>query len=167
MADGPAEWPLLPRDGGSNPAVPPSRRQAAGYGPDDPLRLTAMWSKEVRRGRWLVPPYVTVAPVMSNILLDLRDAVADAPTVRVIVEGIAGNVILVIPEGWGVDTDRLRKGLGSIRNRIGPLAVPGYPLVVVSGTIGLGTFVARRERFFERWGRASGGSGQGPRELLR
>ena len=58
-------------------------------------------------------------------------------------------------------------GLGSIRNRIGSFAVPGYPLVIVTGTVGLGTFVARRERFYERWGRGRRGEGAGLRELLR
>ncbi len=167
MVEGPPQWPLLPHHDGQNPATPPGRGPAPGHGPDDPLRLTATWSNEVRRGRWLVPPYVTVAPNMSNIVLDLRDAVPEALTIRLSVHGVAGNVVLIVPEGWGVDTDRLGKGIGSVRNRIGPLAVQGFPVLVVTGTVGIGTFVARRERFFERWGRGRRASGQGPRELLR
>jgi hypothetical protein len=101
---------------------------------------------------------------MSNILLDFRDAVLESMTVHISVEGVAGSLRLVVPEGWGIDTDRLGKGLGSIRNRIGPLALPNQPLVIVTGTVGMGTFVARHERFYERWGR---GPQQGPREILR
>jgi len=110
---------------------------------------------------------MTAAPNMSNITLDLRDAVADAETIHLAVEGVAASVRLIVPEGWGIDTDRLGKGLGSIRNRIVPYALAGYPLVVVTGTVGLGTFVARRERFYERWGRGRRGPGQPPREILR
>jgi hypothetical protein len=172
MVNGPEQWPLLPRPTGpqhdpSQTGRQPVRRQAPGYDPADPLRLSAMWSSESRRGRWLVPPYVTAAPNMSNITLDLRDAVAEAETVHLSVEGVAGRLLLIVPEGWGIDSDRLRKGMGSIRNRIGPLAFAGYPLIVVTGTVGLGSFVARRELFFERWGRGPRGQGGAPRELLR
>ena len=174
MVNGPEQWPLLPRQPMPNPDAPslppmtqPVRRQAPGYGPSDPLRLSATWSSESRRGRWVVPPYVTAAPSMSNIVLDLRDAVADAETIHLTVEGVAGRVVLIVPEGWGIDTDRLGKGLGSIHNRIGPLAVQGYPLIIVTGTVGLGSLVARRERFFERWGRTRRWPPQGPREILR
>ncbi len=172
MVNGPEQWPLLPRQTGrqhdpSQTGPQLGRRQAPGYDPADPLRLSATWSSESRRGRWLVPPYVTAAPNMSNITLDLRDAVAEAETIHLSVEGVAGRLLLIVPEGWGIDSDRLRKGMGSIRNRIGPLAVAGYPLIVVTGTVGLGTFVARRELFFERWGRGHRGQGAAPRELLR
>ncbi len=171
MSQGPEQWPLLPRQSTPNPGVPamppqpqPVRRQQPGYSPDDPLRISATWSSESRRGRWVVPPFITAVASLSNILLDLRDAVVDSPTIHLSVEGVAGSVRLVVPEGWGIDTDRLGKGLGSIHNRIGPLALAGQPLVIVTGTVGLGSFLARRERFYERWGR---GPQQGPRQILR
>ena len=173
MVNGPEQWPLLPRQSGQPDLFPTGprpqhvRRQVPGYGPDDPLRVSATWSRESRRGRWVVPPYVTAAPNMSNVTLDLRDAVPDSDTIHLAVEGVAANVVLIVPVGWGIDTDRLGKGLGSIRNRIGSFAVPGYPLVIVTGSVGLGTFVARRERFYERWGRGRRGEGAGLRELLR
>jgi hypothetical protein len=173
MVNGPEQWPLLPRQSGqpdlfpTGPRPQPVRRRAPGYAPNDPLRISATWSSESRRGRWVVPPYVTAAPNMSNITLDLRDAVADSDTIHLSVEGVAGSVYLIVPDGWGIDTDRLNSGLGWIRNRIGAFALPGFPVVVVTGTVGLATFVARRERFYERWGRGRRGEGAGPRELLR
>lgn len=166
MVNGPVQWPLMPRQPEQRDvAAMPVRRLAPGFNPADPLRLTATWSSEKRRGRWAVPPYITVVPNLSNVVLDLRDAVTDSDTIHLSVEGVAANTVLIVPVGWGIDTDRLGKGIGSVRNRIGPLALPGYPLVVVSGTVCMGAFVARRERFYERWGRGPG-SGQ-PREILR
>ena len=174
MVNGPDQWPLLPRQSTPNPEVysvsptpPPVRRQAPGYAPNDPLRISATWSSESRRGRWVVPPYITAAPNMSNITLDLRDAMPESDTIHLSVEGVAASVRLVVPDGWGIDSDRLGKGLGSIHNRIGAVALPGFPVVVVTGTVGLGTFVARRERFYERGGRGPRCPPQGPREYLR
>ena len=173
MVNGPEQWPLLPRQSGQADLFPTGprpqhvRRQAPGHDPADPLRLSANFSNESRRGRWLVPPYVTAAANMSNVTLDLRDAVPESDTIHLSVEGVVGRVLLIVPIGWGIDTDRLGKGLGSIRNRIGNSALSGYPLVIVTGTVGLGSLVARRERFYERWGRGQRGEGAGPRELLR
>lgn len=146
------------------PQPQPVRRQGPGYSSDDSLRISATWSSESRRGRWVLPPYVTAAPTMSNILLDLRDAVVESTTIHLSVEGMMGSLRLVVPEGWGIDTDRLGKGIGSIHNRIGPLALPGHPLVIVTGSVGMGSFLARSERFYERWARSRR---QGPREILR
>ena len=95
MVNGPEQWPLLPRQSGpqhdmspTGPRPQPVRRQAPGYDPADPLRLSATWSNESRRGRWSVPPYVTAAPNMSNVTLDLRDAVPEADTIHLAVEGV-------------------------------------------------------------------------------
>jgi hypothetical protein len=104
---------------------------------------------------------------MSNVTLDLRDAVPDSETIHLSLEGVAASLRLIVPEGWGIDTDRLGKGLGFIHNRIGPYALAGYPLVIVTGTVGLGNFVARRERFYERRGRGRRGPQQDPRAILR
>ena len=146
------------------PSVP-RMPQAPGYTPDDPLRIAANFSGESRTGRWVVPPFVVAAPTMANVKLDLRDAVPQSDVIRLSVEGMAGALTLVLPEGWAVDTDRLTKGLGSVRNRVNPVPMAGYPVVVVSGSMGLGTFVARGERFYERWGRARRQARQ--RELMR
>lgn len=171
MANGPQEWPLLPQhpEGRAErpspvPYQPPVHR-AVGFSVEDPLRIAANFSSESRTGKWSVPPFVVAAPNMSNIKLDLRDAVPQAEVLHLTVDGVAGSLTLVVPPGWAVDSDRLGKGLGRIRNRIGSVPLAGYPVIVVTGSVGLGTFVARGERFYERWGRARRQAGQ--RELLR
>ena len=167
MAIGPQEWPLLPQRPGGVPSVPsvPGMPQAPGYSADDPPRIAANFSGESRTGRWVVPPFVVAAPTMANIKLDLRDAVPQSDVIRLSVEGIAGGLTLVLPQGWAVDTDRLTKGLGSVRNKINRVPIAGYPVVLITGSMGLGTFVARGERFYERWGRARRQARQ--QELMR
>lgn len=169
MVNGSHNWPLLPQpgDGSSGESVssyrPPIRR-AVGFAPDDPLRISANLSSESRKGGWAVPPYIVVAPNLSNIRLDLRDALPQSDIIELTVEGVMGSLTLVVPWGWAVDTDRLAKGIGTVRNRISPVPAAGFPVVVVSGSMGMGTFVARGERFYERWGRARQTD---RRELLR
>ncbi len=93
---------------------------------------------------------------MANVTLDLRDAVPLRDVIRLSVEGMAGGLTLVLPQGWAVDTDRLTKGLGSVRNTTDPVPIAGCPVVVITGSMGLGTFVARGERFYERWAERGG-----------
>lgn len=154
MVNGPQEWPLLPQP----PAVPvrpvqaPSwQHQQVGLTADDPLRISANFSSERRSGRWAVPPFVVAAPNMSNIRLDFRDAVVQDNVIRLSVEGVMGSLVVIVPDGWAVDTDRLNKGMGSVRNRIGAVPLPGYPVLIVSGSMGMGSFSARHEWGFERW----------------
>lgn len=168
MVNSPQEWPLLPKPGEAQPRPLPvsvPHVGPVGFSIEDPLKLSANFTDEKRSGRWAVPPFIRAAPNMSNVKLDLRDAVPQADIIHLQIDGVAGNVVLVLPAGWGVDSDRLGKGIGTIRNRFGPLPTPGYPVVVVTGSVGMGTFVARKERFYERWGRQRQDSS--PRELLR
>ena len=171
MSNGPQEWPLLPQHGAGTPdhtsptPYSPPVRRAPGFSADDPLRISANFSNELRTGRWVVPPFIVAAPNMSNVKLDMRDAVPQSDVIHLTVEGVAGSLILVVPPGWAVDSDRVSKGLGTVRNRIGPVPQAGYPVIVVAGGMGLGTFVARGERFYERWGRARRQAAQ--RELMR
>ncbi|MFY0409126.1 DUF1707 SHOCT-like domain-containing protein [Solicola sp. PLA-1-18] len=119
---------------------------------DEPLVLTAGGTNQARRGRWAVPARVVLNPQVSSIVLDFRHATCPHRVVAVEVHGGVGNVTLVVPDGWGVDTDQLRSSWGTVRNKRQQTAERSSPTLVVSGGIGMGTFRARGALFYERLG---------------
>ena len=56
-----------------------------------------------RRGRWRVPPRMTVVNVMGGADLDLRDAVVEGPELEITVISIMGGSDIVVPEGVDVE----------------------------------------------------------------
>jgi hypothetical protein len=105
------------------PAALPRRR---------PTRATvALFAHVVRRGRLRLKGSTVAAAAFSDLDLDLREAQIDAPTTRVNVLALFGNVDVYVPEGvdvavgglaifghrreWG--SDRARQGAPAIRIR--------------------------------------------------
>lgn len=132
------------------PPITPQLPQPAGYRPDDRLTLSGVWSDEKRRGEWTIPPYLRLQAGLSNVKLDCRQATPDSPIIDIEVGMGVGNTVLILPEGWGVNTDRLRKGMGTIKIKVPTAATPGNPTLVLHGQLGAGTIVVRHENWFER-----------------
>jgi hypothetical protein len=84
-----------------------------------------------RKGRWRVPPRMTVVNVMGGADLDLREAVLDAPEVEITVWSLMGGSDVVVPEGVHVELEGFGL-LGGNRLRLeGPPPPPGAPVVRV------------------------------------
>ncbi|PVZ13157.1 DUF1707 SHOCT-like domain-containing protein [Actinomycetospora cinnamomea] len=122
---------------------PPAPRE------ERPLVLSAGWSSEKRTGAWRVPPRIVAEPSMSDVKLDFREVASPPPRIDLEVQGGMGNVVLVLPDDWAVDTDELRSTWGTVKNRHRGTAGPGRPTIHVTGTIGLGTFRTRGPYFYE------------------
>lgn len=133
------------------PVPPPSRVMAArrraetrpGWDPAQPLVLGGGAGSERRTGRWEIPPYVRLSSGFGSIRLNCLAAVCLAPVVDVEVTPGAGSIRIVVPDGWGVDTDRLAKGLGSMRNEVRRDPEPGQPRLVLRGVMGVGSVKVR------------------------
>nr|WP_300146378.1 DUF1707 domain-containing protein [Propionicimonas sp.] len=135
------------------PVTPPSRRrdqqfiptapQSPGWSPGNRLVLSAGMSRERRRGRWEIPPYLRVSGDFGSVVLDCREAVCLAPVVDIDVLGGAGSVRIIVPDGWGVDTQQVTKGWGTVRNRADAVPGPGQPLLVLHGSAGVGSLKIR------------------------
>lgn len=131
--------------------TPARQGLGAGYRWDDPLELVAKWDNCKVLGAWDVPPFIEAHPIAANVVVNFTAATPVALVIDVVLKGRAGNLILVIPEGWGVDSSRLTKGMGSVRNRVAPRADAGQPQIMVRGENKLGNFVARYPGRFDRW----------------
>lgn len=122
-----------------------------GQRPDDPLVLSAGFDSEKRSGQWVVPPFLRVQALFDTVKIDCLQARPGADVIDLEVQPGAGTCLLVLPEGWAVNTDRLGKGIGTITVRVAGLPAPGCPLFVVHGSLGIGTFKARPANRFDRW----------------
>jgi Domain of unknown function (DUF1707)/Cell wall-active antibiotics response 4TMS YvqF len=84
-----------------------------------------------RKGRWRVPPRMTVVNVMGGADLDLREAVLDAPEVEITVWSLMGGSDVIVPEGVHVELEGFAL-LGGNRLRVdGPPPPAGAPVVRV------------------------------------
>ncbi len=134
--------------GGVVPATGPLGRPGARR--DDPLNIVGGGSTAKRSGRWEVPPYLRLQAAFSSVRLDFLDAVALAPVVDVQVGPGMGSIRMWLPPGWAVDVDRLGSGIGSVKSFVPTIPDAGCPVLVLRGTVGVGSLKAtgpsRRER---------------------
>ena len=119
----------------------------------DPLVLTARWDDVVRAGPWIVPPFLELNPVASNVKLNFVDARVNHAIIDIHLIGGAGDAVLVLPEGWGADVSRVEKGMGGVRSTVSPRPSERFPLVVVRGKVSLGGLKVRHPNRFDTWQR--------------
>jgi len=121
------------------PALPPR----PGFSPQDPLVLAAGGSTLRKDGAWTVPPYLRIHGDLGSVRLDFRRARLVSPVIQLDVSGGAGTIVLVLPVGWAAQSDRLRPGIGSRRIKVLEEPEPGQPVLVLSGSLGIGTMIVR------------------------
>lgn len=131
------------------PMTPPGP-DVDGQHPFDPLTIKAGWESEHRRARWLVPPYIRCEPSMSNIELNFLEVETDLEVIDVEIVAGMGSVVVVVPDDWAVNVDRLFKSWGSVKSVVNAVPHGRGPTVRLSGSIGMGSFRARFANFLDR-----------------
>ena len=114
-----------------------------GWSAANRLPISGGMSREKREGRWEIPPYLRVSGDLGSVRLDCREAVCLSPVVDIEVSAGAGGIKIIVPDGWGVDSDLVSKGWGSVRNSAERLAEPGQPQLVLHGSAGMGSVRVR------------------------
>lgn len=140
----PVPGPYLPSPPPSGPAGP------AGYSLADPLILSAGFSGAKRTGLWEVPPFLRVQAIADNVRLDCLQATSASQLIDLEVLPGAATVVVVVPEGWGVQCDRLGKTWGSVSSKVPAQAAWGNPLIIARGSVGMGSFKARGANWLDR-----------------
>lgn len=136
----------------------PSLPQPAGYRRDDRLTIGGGASEDKRKGEWSIPPFLRLLPRVGSIKLDCREAEPESEVIDVEVGIGMGSIVLVLPEGWAVNAERLGKGIGSVKIKVPTRAAAGSPTLFLHGSVGVGSVTARHANWFERRGN-SGRSG--------
>lgn len=132
-----------------SPAVVRAQETAPGWSWQDPLVLIARWEDVLRAGPWEAPPFLEVNPVASNIKLDFVDARTQAQIIDIHMLGGAGDLILVLPDGWAADVTRIDKGLGSVKTTVPAQPRAGCPLLIVRGKTSLGDIKVRTPSWWD------------------
>jgi Domain of unknown function (DUF1707) len=147
VADLSVEMPLRTLSNDRRPAHgPPS----VGYSRDDPLRLDGGVSSEKRRGVWRVPPFIVINQGLGSVKLNFLEATTAAQLIDIEVVGGAGSILLVLPDGWAVDADRLSKAWGTKTVKVPREPAPGKPLLVLHGSLGVGRIKVRPPSRFQQ-----------------
>jgi hypothetical protein len=122
-----------------------------------PIRLdarrsvAAIFGKERRDGRWVVPDNLAVTAIFGEVVLDLREALLQANRITLYATVIGGTVQLIVPEGVAVETTGTSI-MGRKTGRSGGPPQPGMPVIEVRAMVLGGrvkTVVPRRPR--RRW----------------
>jgi hypothetical protein len=94
--------------------------------------VTAMFARERRQGRWVVPTSFPVNAFFGDVVLDLREAVFQSQRVTIHVTAIAGQVKLLVPPGIAVEmAGRSILGVRSVRGRGRSAQVPVKGIIEV------------------------------------
>lgn len=116
---------------------------APGYSREDPLRLEGGVSSEKRDGVWVLPPFLRLSSGMGTVKVNCLQATAAAPVIDVEVVAGAGSITMILPDGCAVNDDRLGKSMGSKTIKVSRTPAPGAPLLVLYGSVGLGSLKVR------------------------
>lgn len=140
VADLSAELPW--RSGGTSLA-PVAGPPPIGYAAEDPLRLDGGVSSEKRDGVWVVPPFLRISSGVGTVKINCLQANGAAQVIDVEVVAGAGSVVIILPDGWAVNDDRLGKAMGTKSIKVPRTPAPGQPLLVLHGSVGMGSLKAR------------------------
>jgi hypothetical protein len=135
--------PVVPPTG-SVPVPPgPTGIGRPGYTPHDPLVISAGASGIKKEGIWTVPPYLSLHGDFGSIRVDFRRAEVTSRVTWVQVSGGAGSILIIVPEGWAAQLDRLTPGWGSRKSLVAEEPIGDHPVLVLSGSAGMGSIKVR------------------------
>ncbi len=116
---------------------------------DNRRSVAAVFGKERRDGRWVVPDSLVVTAIFGEVVLDLREALLQARRITLLATVIGGTVELIIPEGVAVEMTGTSV-LGRRFTGSGVPPAPGVPVIEVRAMALAGrikTVVPRRSRW--------------------
>ena len=117
----------------------------------NPLVLTATMGDIKRFGAWEIPPFLEVHAIAGTIKLNCMEARPLAQVIDIQVRSGAGDVVVVVPAGWGVDVTYIATALGDVKTGVPTRPDPGFPQIVLRGQLGMGDIKVRHPNAFDDW----------------
>ena len=121
-----------------------------GYRFDNPLVLTEETGLK-RIGPWRVPPFMEAVTGWSDVRLNFVMAEPGAKLIDLVLLSGGGACVLVVPQGWGVDTERLQISgqQKSAVSRVSTRPTGDNPRIVVRGR-SAGNVKVRHPNWFDK-----------------
>jgi Domain of unknown function (DUF1707) len=113
---------------------------------EEPLLLKTHSGSVQHVGQWIVPRQVIADCTWGSIKIDFTQATCRHQEVLLNAKCGAGNIVIIVPKGWGVLIDRVTTGMGSISNKATAPTTPGMPVLRVTGSVGMGTIKLKHPR---------------------
>lgn len=113
---------------------------------EQPLVLRTRAGNLAQRGHWDVPAAIEAECGMGNISIDFTEATCRHPEVTLRATCGSGNIVVVVPRGWGVVLREATSGMGSVVNKAVDPPAPGMPILNVYGRSGMGHVKIRYPR---------------------
>ncbi|MFV0408030.1 MAG: DUF1707 domain-containing protein [Propioniciclava sp.] len=136
-----------------NPGSVLARAGEVGWSWENPVVFTAKWDDVLRAGPWEVHPFLEARAEMSTVKLNFVDARVSVDRIDLVVVGGVGDVVLIVPRGWGVDLTYLERGMGTVKSHVDSKSTPGHPTIMVRGRARMGTVKARYPGRYDDWQR--------------
>lgn len=113
---------------------------------DQPLELRTGMGDVKQTGHWTVPSRINARCSMGNVKIDFTDAVCNHRQVELHAECGWGNITVIVPRGWTVVIGSTSVGSGNLSNKATDPGLPGYPVLVVSGSVTAGNIKIKYPR---------------------
>ncbi|MBK7820057.1 MAG: DUF1707 domain-containing protein [Tessaracoccus sp.] len=84
-----------------------------GFDWEDPWVIQTHWDTVRQIGEWKLPPFIELVSGGGTIVLNAVHARVLAPIIDIVLTG-RGGIRIVVPEGWGVDTEGLKVDRGEV-----------------------------------------------------
>lgn len=92
------------------------------------------------KGEWNVPPFLEVyCSFWRTLTMSFLEATALAPVIDLVVVAHTGTLTVVVPPGWGVDTERISvSSQGGFSSNVATRPDKGFPRIVMRGHVSNG-----------------------------
>jgi hypothetical protein len=114
-----------------------------------PEEITAVLGNESRKGRWVVPPHLTVRSVLGDCHLEMQQAVIGQHVTTIDATVRFGSVTIFVPDGIDVRMSG-RAVLGAKSSELRGDPQPGAPVLVVRCNVLCGAITVRRPDWLMR-----------------
>ncbi|MGV9412298.1 hypothetical protein ACWDOP_20475 [Nocardia sp. NPDC003693] len=124
----------------------PASRTAPQRSPlaEHPLELRVTSGFQRTPEQWTVPKQLVAHCTSGRVVIDFTRAHCTRREIDLELHAGSGTIVIVVPRGWRVDLDGLRRGAdATVADRVNLPRFPGAPLIRVVGQIETGVVKAR------------------------